>query len=397
MIVHCKYDKMIPVNELISHPKNRNDHSKDQIERLAKILSYQGLRAPIVVSTLTGFIVKGHGTLEAIKKNKWPDAPVVLQDFETSDQEYAFLTSDNAIASWSELDLSGINTDIGDLGPDFNIDMLGIKDFVLELAEKIPQCDEDEVPEAKESICKLGDIWRLGDHRLMCGDSTNIQHVEFLMNGEKADMVFTDPPYGMNLDTDYTKMSGNDYKDKDAESKKYNAVIGDNKKFDPGIIHGAFDYVSEVFLWGADYYAESLIDKNNGSWIVWDKREDGTGVNLDKRFGSQFELCWSKQKHRREIARIRWAGFFGTEKEFDRKRCHPTQKPTALIEWFFQRYDGQKVVDLFGGSGSTMIACEKTNRKCFMLEIDTHYCDVIIARWEKYTGKKAELTNAQTH
>ena len=136
MQVHCKYDALVPVGELKPHPKNRNNHPPEQITRLAKLLAYQGLRAPIVVSSLSGYIVKGHGTLSAIKENGWTEAPVVYQTFADETQEYAFVQSDNAIASWAELDFSGINTDIGDLGPEFDIDLLGIKDFTVDVADK---------------------------------------------------------------------------------------------------------------------------------------------------------------------------------------------------------------------------------------------------------------------
>lgn len=138
MNIHCKYDELIQVNELKPHPKNRNKHPKDQIQRLAEILKYQGIRAPIVVSNQTGFIVKGHGTCEAMRKNDPLFlAPIVFQDFESEEQEYAYIQSDNAIANWAELDLSGINLDLPDLGPSFNVDMLGLKNFELEPADKL--------------------------------------------------------------------------------------------------------------------------------------------------------------------------------------------------------------------------------------------------------------------
>lgn len=146
--IHCKYDQLLSVNELKAHPKNRNKHPKDQVDRLAQILAYQGIRAPIVVSRLSGLIVKGHGTLEAIKKNKWTEAPVVYQDFENQDQEYAFVQSDNAIALWASLDLSGINLDLQDLGPDFDLDLLGLKDFSLDFSEKLilDETEKEENP-----------------------------------------------------------------------------------------------------------------------------------------------------------------------------------------------------------------------------------------------------------
>lgn len=252
--------------------------------------------------------------------------------------------------------------------------------------------DEDEVPEVVEPKAKLGEIYRLGDHRLMCGDSTDEDTVATLMNGEKADMVFTDPPYGMFLDTDYDSMFGTD-KSHRKTGKRFNEVKGDHEDFTPRLIETIFrnfDYCEEMFIWGADYFTEFLENRTDGSWVVWDKR---CNENMDKVSGNTFELCWSKQKHKRLIARIMWSGHHGMQKDDTKTRVHPTQKPSKLIEWFFDQWGkGSKLVaDIYGGSGSTLIACEKTNRKCFMMELDPHYVDVIIARWEKFTGQKAEL------
>lgn len=141
--IHCLFDEMVKPSKLKKHPKNRNKHPKEQIERLAKILSYQGFRYPIKVSKLSGFITSGHGRAEAAKLLKLTEIPVVYQDYESDEQEYADVQSDNAIASWSELDLSDINTDIQDLGPDFDIDLLGIKNFTIDVAEKVNKGDEN--------------------------------------------------------------------------------------------------------------------------------------------------------------------------------------------------------------------------------------------------------------
>ena len=131
MKIRCAYNKLIPISELKKHPKNRNEHPKDQIARLARILEYQGWRYPIKVSNLSGFITSGHGRLEAALENGWTEVPVNFQDYESHEQEYADLQSDNAIALWAELDLSGINEDLGDLGPDFDVELLGINNFSL--------------------------------------------------------------------------------------------------------------------------------------------------------------------------------------------------------------------------------------------------------------------------
>lgn len=135
--IHCRYDELLPIHEVKFHPKNRNNHPKDQIERLAEILKYQGWRYPIKISNLSGCIVSGHGRVLAARHLGLDTVPVERQDYETEEQEYADLISDNSIAFWSELDLSSINSDIVDFGPDFNIDLLGIKDFTVDPSEKV--------------------------------------------------------------------------------------------------------------------------------------------------------------------------------------------------------------------------------------------------------------------
>ena len=383
MKIHCPYNKLVSIDELEAHPKNRNKHPEDQVKRLAEILKYQGWRYPVKVSKLSGYVISGHGRIEAAKINGWDKAPVSFQNYESEEQEYADLQADNAIASWAELDFSGINSDIGELGPDFDIDMLGIRDFEIEVADKYEDKDEDAVPEHVEPKTKLGDLYRLGNHRLLCGDATMIDDVEKLMGGDKADMVFTDPPYGMSLDTDFSGMASKLFKGKTG-CNYHDKIIGDDSEFNPTHL---LDLSDEIILWGANYYAKSL---PKGSWFVWDKR---LSESADKMWGSEFELAWSKIPHKQSIARVKWAGIFGMETQDTKKRVHPTQKPVELCEWFFERIKAKSVIDLYGGSGSTLIACEKTNRKCFMMELDPHYCDVIVKRWEDYTDKKAELIN----
>jgi DNA modification methylase len=244
--------------------------------------------------------------------------------------------------------------------------------------------DDFDLPEENEikTDIVLGDLFEIGNHRLLCGDSTDKDSVGRLMNGEKADMVFTDPPYGMFLNTDYSGLSNSE-----GQSNKYDKVIGDNDDFSSDLIKTIFTCFSEtkeIFIWGADYFAELLLDKNKGSWIVWDKRESEiTGKNVDGRFGSMFELCWSKQKHKRLIARIMWAGMMGVKD--DSKRVHPTQKPTHLAKWFFEKWGSVNdlVVDLYLGSGSTMVASHQLDRRCYGMELDPRYCQIIVERMIK--------------
>ena len=234
---------------------------------------------------------------------------------------------------------------------------------------------EDDVPEAPEkAISQLGDLYQLGQHRLLCGDSTAQRAVNVLMDGQKADMVFTDPPYGMCLDTDYSKLKGSS-NSPNAKGYKWKPVIGDDKDFDPSNIMAMFGYCPEQFWWGADYYFECL--PKGGSLVVWQKRDKADAEMI----GNDFELCWSKAKHKKATYWKRWVGFDSVERGF--KRVHPTQKPIDLSSWFLNKWGsvGDVVVDLFGGSGSTLIASEKLNRKCYMMELDEKYCDVIVKRF----------------
>jgi site-specific DNA-methyltransferase (adenine-specific) len=216
-----------------------------------------------------------------------------------------------------------------------------------------------------------------------------------------VNMVYTDPPYGMKLDTDYSSIKQNSSFSEEkglTGGRKYGNVLGDHEDFNPQLITSVlenFYYCKEIFLFGGDYFAELIPNKNDGSWIVWDKRLD---ESADKMYGSCFELCWSKTKHKRHIARIKWAFIFGVEQEFDRIRHHPTQKPILLAKWFFEQFgnEGDTVADLYGGSGSTLIACEQTNRQCYMMELEPKYIDVIIKRWETLTGQKAVKVSEQT-
>jgi len=229
------------------------------------------------------------------------------------------------------------------------------------------------------------------------------------MNGEKADMVFTDPPYGMFLDTDYSKINPDSEKSKQfakekgkTTNKNYSKVIGDNEDFTPELINtifACFNNVKEIFIWGADYFAELIPNKNDGSWVVWDKRQNDDESNLDAMFGSCFELCWSKNKHKRDIARIKYAGLFGTEREDVKKRLHPTQKPILLAQWFFNKWGKEKdlVADLFLGSGSTMVASHQLKRKCYGMELDPKYCDVIVNRMQKLDPSLVIKRNGQPY
>lgn len=373
-------------------PYERNPrNNKEAVDYVANSIREFGFKNPIIVDK-NNVIVAGHTRYLACKKLGIKEVPCVIADDLTDEQIKAFRLADNKVAEIATWDLDLLDEELNDL---LNFDMSDFGfDVCLEEPEEAQEdeFDIDELPE--EPKAKLGDIYQLGNHRLMCGDSTNIENINKLIGVAKINMIYTDPPYGMNLDTDFSSMKNNlDFaKEKNfTGGKKYEQGIVDD--FNPEMVNTILSLnVKETFLWGADYYAELLPNKNDGSWIVWDKRLDDSA---DKMYGSCFELCWSKNKHKRDIARIKWAGVFGTEQEFDHKRYHPTQKPIKLSSWFLNKYskENDNILDLFGGSGSTLIACEQLDRNCYMMELDPYYIDVIIARWEKYTGEKAVLIN----
>jgi len=389
--------KEVAVNQLIPYAKNSRTHSDQQVAQIAASIKEFGFRNPILVDGVG--IIAGHGRLMAAQKLGLDKVPTIDCSDMTASQKKAFIIADNKLALNAGWDTAMLSIEMQELEDEgFDLSLLGFDDKELnallepEVVEGLT--DEDVVPDVPdEPKTKLGDIYILGNHRLMCGDSTSIDAVDKLMDGKKADMVFTDPPYGMFLNADYSDM---DSKFKGSTGgNKYDQVIGDNEDFSPELINtvfACFDYCKEIFLWGADYYAEHLPNKNNGSWVVWDKRGD---ESADKMYGSTFELCWSKARHKRMMARVKWAGIFGMEKEHDKKRVHPTQKPVELVAWFFDYFslkEKKNVVDLYGGSGSTLIASEKVGKNAFVMELDPKYCDVIVKRWEDFTGKQAVLS-----
>lgn len=409
MIVHCAHDALVSTSELKAHPKNRNKHPKDQIDRLAKILKYQGWRYPIKVSKQSGLITSGHGRLEAAKHLGWDKVPVNYQDYENNEQEYADVQSDNAIASWAELDLSSINSDLEDLGPDFDIDLLGIKDFVIEPVTKYDEATEDEVPSTPKTPRTVpGDIYELGNHRLMCGDSTSIDAVEKLMDGHKADLVFTDPPYGVSYEKKTHQIA------KQSKSRVKSTIANDDIPLDDlkDVIKQVFHNINLVLADKSAYYICSPQGGELGlmmmmmheanipcrHMIIWVKNAPVFSMGrLDYDYRHEPILFgWSPNRTHHKLMQ---GDFKNSVWEISREpnKFHPTMKPIKIPENAIKNSCPPKgsVVDFFGGSGSTLIACEKTNRKCFMMELDPHYCDVIVSRFVKFTGQSQVKLNGQ--
>ena len=385
---------MININELKPHPSNPNTHTDEQLKKIAKGIDELGWGRPIIISK-DNFILIGHGAYKAavdiLGQDEVPFRRV--NHLHDSEDAIALMLADNRLAEESKRDPELLENVINELDSlDYDLTLTGYELDELDFGNDAEvEEDEYDIDQELEPTVQKGEVWQLGNHLLMCGDSTDKNNIKLLLNDSKPYMIFTDPPYGMLLDTDFSSMKGI------SEGNKYKKVIGDNEDFTPELIRTVFENfknVEEIFLWGADYYAELIPDRNRGSWIVWDKMQNGEGVNdsYDKMFGSNFELCWSKKRHKRALARVLWKGIFGLSEEDIKKRVHPTQKPIKLVHWFLEKFskENNNILDLYGGSGSTLIACEQLKRNCFMMELDPYYCDVIINRWEEFTGQKAE-------
>lgn len=379
------------INEVIPYPDNprKNDNAVDAV---AESIKQCGYCSPIVIDE-DNIILAGHTRLKALKKLKWKEVECVRKTGLTEEQKKKYRILDNKTNELAEWDFDLLEEEIADLdfeGFDFGFDFNSGEDDAEIIEDEPPEVDEENEP-----ITQLGDIWQLGTHRLMCGDSTDKATVERLMDGKKADMILSDPPYGMCLDTDFSGAVGSLGRKGGTRGNKYDKIIGDNDDFKPELISTFFDnfgYCKEVFLFGADYFAELLPNKNDGAWLCWDKRKESQADAI----GSEFELIWSKNKHKRRMLRHDWFGFLSSQNAKDAQhRVHPTQKPvTLLVDIINQWGNGCNIiVDLYGGSGSTLIACEQLERTCYIMELDPKYCDVIVKRWETFTGKKAVKIN----
>ena len=375
-----------PIDTLIPYAKNARVHDEAQIAQIAGSIKEFGFNNPVLIDKDNG-IIAGHGRVMAARKLGLTEVPTILLDHLNETQRKAYILADNRIAINSTWDNEMLSLELMDIKDDVSLAMLGFNvdelDALLnptELTEGLT--DEDAVPDVpEEPKTKLGDIYQLGNHRLMCGDSTSIDAVEKLMDGNKADMVFTDPPYGVD----------------------YKGINNDSRDGLVDLLRGAFGNYLAISKSGASIYcfhSDRCADIFNtifreffhfSSMIIWAKNS----LTLSQTdYQSQHEPClygwmnngthsWYSDRKQTSIWR------------FDKERVsgHTTPKPVALVEKAINNSSkgGDIIVDLFGGSGSTLIAAEKIGRQARLMELDPKYCDVIIKRWEDFTGKKAVL------
>lgn len=392
---------MVDPTVLVPNPKNNNRHPKEQYDRLKKIIKHSGFRVPITVSNRTGFIVCGHLRCEVAILLGMEKVPVIYQDFENEADEYAHLTAENEIARWAELDYQAVYEELKVLDID-DIDMLGIEDFKLpeiDLDEGGGFTDEDDVPEIEnEPVTKRGDVWLLGDHRVMCGDSTSESEVEKLMNGKKADMVFTSPPYNGDTHLDYGK--GNNKKLYENNTDKWTS--SEYIEFCTKALDNLFLVTEGFIFWNVNYNAKSRYEyikvinpyiERLWETIIWKKTGMPIASGLTRN--CEFIFCFKngERKHLSEEFKTEFnlwdISNIGAQDKKNHRACFPVELPEKGIN--IGSKPNELILEPFLGSGSTLIACEKVNRKCYGMELDEHYCDVIVKRWEDFTGKKAIL------
>lgn len=387
----------VAVEALIPYAKNSRTHSDAQVAQIAASIKEFGWTNPILVDGTKG-IIAGHGRLMAARKLGLVKVPVIELKDMTESQKKAYVIADNQLAMNAGWDIELLKIEVADLNEDgFDLELLGFDnkmlDSLLEPEVKEGLTDEDQVPEVpKEPKTKLGDVYILGEHRLMCGDSTSIKQVEKLTDG-LVDILVTDPPYNVN----------------------YEGATKDKLK----IMNDSMDDSSfRQFLRDA-FVAADAVMKQGAVYYIWHADSEGynfRGACRDAGWTVRQTLIWAKDsmvmgrqdyhwKH--EPCLYGWKDGAAHLWASDRKQTtiieckkprvndiHPTMKPVELMEYqILNNTKGQDVVlDLFGGSGSTLIACEKTGRKARLMELDPKYCDVIVKRWEDFTGKQAILS-----
>jgi hypothetical protein len=369
-----------PIDDLTPYDRNPR---RGNLDAVMESLQVNGQYRPIVVNRRTGSILAGNHTWLAAKQLGWRRIARTYVDVD-DEQAARIVLADNRTADLGTYDDKLLAELLGGLP---SIEGTGYDDTALAaLLGEPPPKDPDELPEVQpEPVAKLGDLWALGQHRVMCGDTADPAVIDTLLDGQWPRLLFCDPPYGMALDTRYSGMhKANRF---GRGGSDYAPVVGDDQPYDPRPLLDRFVHVPEQVWWGADYYRQHLPD--GGSWIVWDKRYNEQGMALDDLLGSHFELAWSRAPHKREILRILWAGHHGMQGEDSRRRLHPTQKPVALARHFIERGRGA-VLDPYLGSGSTLIAAEQLGVACYGVEIEPAYVDLVAARWQQLTGGQAK-------
>lgn len=390
---------VLPVSEVRPYEKNPRKNS-GAVKYVKESIRQFGFKVPIVIDS-NRVIVCGHTRLLAAKSLGMTEVPCIMADDLTDDQVKAFRLADNKVGEFAEWDLDLLGDELDAIADASDIDM-GDFGFDLSGDDEKTEVVEDEVPEEVEPICHRGEIWKLGEHRLMCGDSTLSDDVAKLIDGKLADVVFTDPPYGVS------------YADKNEFLNSLGKPMAcpkriENDSHKPEEMYGFWcKAFKNLYDFSKDCMAYYVTAPQGGDLLLLLQSLRDSGFML------KHQLIWNKNNHvlgrcdynyKHEPIIYGWKidkthHFYGKSKfktsVWDipkplKSDLHPTMKPVELVTSCLldASEKGQVVLDLFGGSGTTLIAAEETERHARLMEFDPHYCDVIIARWEKLTGQKA--------
>lgn len=394
--------KVMPADDLIPYANNSRTHSQDQVNQVASSIKEFGFTNPVLIDE-DGGIIAGHGRVLAAKKLNITEIPCIVLHGLTSAQKKAYVIADNQLALNSGWDLDMLRLEVESLQElDFDIDLLGFDDDFLDglmpTEEVEGLTDEDAVPEVPETpVTVLGDVWQLGDHRVMCGSSTDAHSVEMLLGGQMPNTMITDPPYGVEYDAGWRA----DAKGVKKTAREETSMLKNDNNADWYDAYALFPG-NVAYVWHASAFTDVVMDglRRAGfeikSQIIWNKN-----VHALSRSDYQWkhEPCWYAIK---KGANHNWKGdrtqktiwdvqnvIF--EKGAGGKTSHPTQKPVELYMRSINNHTnpGEYVYEPFGGSGSAVISCEKTGRRSLTMELDEKFVDVIIKRWQDFTGKDA--------
>lgn len=391
--------QQVSIEKLIPYANNAKIHGDDQITRIASSIREFGFLNPVIIDRDFN-IIAGHGRVMASKKLGLTEIPCLFVEGLTEAQRKAYILADNKLGELAEWDMNLVNIELEALGDmDFDVSLTG---FDLFEDKEEQDVEEDEIPQNVETKCNVGDIWKLGDHRLICGDSTNLSVIEKLMSGTLADMVFTDPPYGVSytggMKIEDGHIKGNGKKEIKNDSLDYDGLY--SFLYDAFLnIKTASKNKSAIYVFYAHSRSREFLNAfydaglKQRSIIIWHKTSGGFGD-----FMAQYMNAYEPCIYGSNGETVNWYGATNEKTVWDidkEKKCdlHPTMKPLELVARAIKNSSkpSDSVLDIFGGSGSTLIACEQLKRKCFTVELDPHYCDVIIQRWENLTGQIAEL------
>lgn len=407
----------MPAGELLANPKNWRRHPPAQAQALRSILDKVGFADALLArETPDGLeLVDGH-----LRQELSPDeaVPVLVLDVDEEEADLILATLD-PLAAMAVTDEQALWDLLQTIEVPDDVLARALEDMTGQ-AGPPPLADPDDVPEPPDDpVTQPGDLWVLGDHRLICGDSFEPAVLDRLLGDIRVGAILTDPPYGINLDTDYSQLKGSAksmlrtgkrtvYPASEVRhgqpsrvlGRNYREVGGDDQPFDASGLSERFAGVKEQFWFGANYYRRTLPGGDlDGSWLVWDKRPGAANVGsegLDEVFGSAFELIWSKQQHQQRVIRKQWSGF--TARNPGMERAHPTEKPVEVLTDILERWTnvGDLILDPFAGSGTLVVAAQQVGRRAAVVEMDPAYCDVIVERWRNFTGGVPERENPPT-